>query len=327
MIKLNKYDLYYLLGFGFLDFHTKDGVGGVFLSKHRHFFRLVEEISFKLFGRNVVSRDNNLATIFFEDEEMTSFLGQHGVLTPKRYMPTIADEYKWAFTAGYFDGYGEFSFKNDNPRTFIQSPVPSVIDYISKCWNVRTQYADKVIANGYKALDICGNMYKDVSIRNPIKLDAYLDILNINTNKREDCLKRFEYMKLHPTAIEPRKSRVSDSGYDLHIMELTKAYGNVYQGKTQIAVKPILGYAFDINGRSSLPKSGWMFMQGTGICDRSYTGGIEGTFLKLNDEPLPTLPWKALQLVPREAPIHAEFELKKDLGESDRGAGGFGSSN
>ena len=104
-------------------------------------------------------------------------------------------------------------------------------------------------------------------------------------------------------------------------------YGNVFKVQTFLSVKPITGYTFDVAGRSSLPDTGWQFLQGVGICDRSYTGGISATFLKLNpDVPKPTFPWRCLQLVPREASIHADWEEVKSLGESDRGAGGFGSS-
>lgn len=325
MLKTNRHNWYYLLGFGFLDYQASENE--ILLRKRAG--SAMEEIAGCFIQDLKTSKGQ--ATITIKDEDLKSFLGQHGVLTPKRYMPTISDEYAFSFIAGYFDGYGEFSFKYDNPRLFIQSPVNDVIDFISKHWKVHTPYADKIIVNGYKALDLCGMMYKNVTLH-PSKLNIFLDVLNYTPERQHLPKKRFEFLKLHPGAVEPAKARVTDSGYDLHIIELDKLYNTpggmaVYQGRTNVAIKPILGYAFDINGRSSLPKNGWTFLQGTGICDRSYTGGVEGTFLKLNDAPLPKMPWKALQIVPRLAPIHSEWDLKKSLGESDRGAGGFGSTN
>jgi len=329
MTKLNRHDLYYLLGFGFLDFYSQDDK--LVLIKHRRTRETMEELSFKL-GEKLVYGSQQI-TLPINDEDTVKFLHQHGVSTPKRYMPTVGDEFVWSFIAGYFDAYGEFSLKGGNSRVFVQSPVRDVIDFIAKHWQVRVDYADKVIANGYKALDICGAMYGNVGVRNNYKFEAFMDTLNVRPDKAMvGKTHQFEYMKLHPNAVEPQKTYVTDSGFDLHVLELTKLYqtpwgASVYQGKTELAIKPILGYAFDINGRSSLPKNGWLFLQGTGICDRSYTGGVQATFMKLTDKPLPEMPWRALQLVPREAPLHAEFVEKKDLGESFRGSGGFGSTN
>lgn len=328
---INKNDLYYILGFGFLDFQNQDGK--IVLSKTRPFSWIFDEIAARTAQSSNRSAFDKQIHFTIQDEELEKFISQHGVFTPRRYMPTISDEYAWSFIAGYFDAYGEFSFKNDNPRVFVSSPISSVIDFIAGHWKVKTPYSNKVMANGYKALDICGSMYKNVSISAKSHLKEFLGILNYSGPRGSRLLDhKFECMKLHPSAVEPIKSRVTDSGYDLHVVELNKLYtttwgAGVYKAKTNLAVKPILGYAFDVAGRSSLPDSGWQFLQGVGICDRSYIGGIQATLMKLNDEPLPKMPWKALQIVPREAPIHAEFELKKTLGESDRGAGGFGSTN
>lgn len=329
MTRISRHDLYYLLGYGFLDYRTQDEK--LILTKHRHHRSAMDELSFWL--NNKPAEVDQKLSILIDHEEITSFLQQHGVSTPKRYMPSVSDEFAWSFMAGYFDAYGEFSFKANNPRVSIHSPVRDVIDFIAKHWQVRNHTADRVIANGYKALDICGTMYKNVNLREIGKFSAFMDILNFRPDKAlVGKAHHFEYMKLHPNALPPQKTYVTDSGFDLHILELTKLYqvpggASVYQGKTELAIKPILGYAFDINGRSSLPKSGWLFLQGTGICDRSYTGGVQATFMKLNDEPLPKFPWKALQLIPREAPLHADFVERRDLGESFRGAGGFGSTN
>jgi dUTPase len=333
MVKLTKHDWHYLLGFGFLDYqHQKEGL---FLNKPYRLKKMVDELSFSLYGSVKTSivgeKGQQSGCLLIDDRELAAFLCENGITTPKRYMPSISEEYAWSFIAGYFDAYGELSFKHGNPRVFIQSPIVDVISFIAKQWQVNQNYKDKVLANGYKALDICGKMYENVSIYNAVNYNAFMGILN-SKHKDVDLSQTYEYVKLHPNAIAPHKTYVTDSGYDLHVLEMVKLYTTpwgapVYQGKTELAIKPIFGYAFDINGRSNLPKNGWVLLQGTGICDRSYTGGIEGTFMKLNDEPLPKMPWKALQLVPRDAPLHAKFNEKKDLGESMRSYRGFGSTN
>jgi dUTPase len=333
-MKLNRQDLYYLLGFGFYGYEPKDN--GLLLTKSHRQSKPLVDISFKVFNRDIVKQDSTSRTssIFLEDDTVVKFLNEHGATTPKRYMPSVSPECAWSFIAGYFDGHGELGAKGTGfARISVRTPTSSVFDFISKNWQVKSNN-DVLTAYDYKALDICGRMYANTTLHSADHFDRYMDMLNHKWTNKAWVGKNhsFEYMKLHPHAIEPTKTHVTDSGYDLHILELTHLYttpfgAEVYQGKTEIAIKPIVGYSFDINGRSSLPKSGWMFMQGTGICDRSYNGEIQGTFLRLKNEPLPKLPWKALQLVPREAPLHASWVEKKDLGDSMRAGKGFGSTN
>lgn len=324
---ISRQDLYYLLGFGFLDYRLVDEK--LVLTKHRSYRYALEEITYKLFGRFITKGNGLVLPLPIDNHEVATFLKD----APKKHFPVIADEYAWSFICGYFDGYGEFIFKDGNPKIFVQSPNTGVIEFISKFWKVKTNFADKVNASGSLALDLCGKMYEKRNVKNPTIYNAFMDVLNIEPNKavvgREE---HFEYMKLHPSAVPPHKTNATDSGYDLHIVEFERLYttsfgAGVYQGKTKLGVRPIFGYSFDLNGRSSLPKKeGWQFMQGTGLIDAGYYGEIQGTFLKLDDREI-SLPLKAMQLVPRETPLRSDFKEVKSLGESQRGTGGFGSTS
>ncbi len=142
----------------------------------------------------------------------------------------------------------------------------------------------------------------------------------------------FNYKLLSKAAVPPAFGDENDSGYDLHITELkymytTKFGAEVYKAITDVAVEPSDLKAFDLNGRSSLADKGWMFMQGTGIIDNPYRGNIMANMMRLTDEPLPKLPWRALQLVMRDKPSKVQPVQVETLNNTSRGEGGFGSTD
>ena len=198
--RLSKYDLYYLLGFGFLDFKSEGTA--IALTKKRIYGKTVEDISFKIYNQN---KSQGQGQLVIDDEEIVRFLGSHGVLTPKRYMPTIDDEYGLAFTAGYFDGYGEFSVRGDNARITVTAPAwaPGTLEFISKHWKA-LPHGERLMVNGYKALDVCGSMYKNVTLHNSFTWNQYIDMLNWEPGK--SCAKKykFQYAKLTPRAVAQR---------------------------------------------------------------------------------------------------------------------------
>src|SRR5277367_3683677 len=102
MAKLNRHDLHYLLGFGFLNYHHKDGDNNLILSKPHRFKKVMEDLSFSTCGSNRSISTKEGISLVFNDEEIVTFLRQNGVTTPKRYMPSISDEYVFSFIAGYF---------------------------------------------------------------------------------------------------------------------------------------------------------------------------------------------------------------------------------
>ena len=84
-------------------------------------------------------------------------------------------------------------------------------------------------------------------------------------------------------AVAPYKPNYSDAGFDLSIVELVKKKGKVHYYTTGIQVSPPVGYYFEIVGRSSISKSGWMLANNIGIIDSGYRGDLLAALIKVDE--------------------------------------------
>jgi deoxyuridine 5'-triphosphate nucleotidohydrolase len=137
----------------------------------------------------------------------------------------------------------------------------------------------------------------------------------------------FQYKLEHELAIPPKRTRPSDSGYDLWLIEKEKTFGNVTMYNTGVVVTPPSGYYFDMVPRSSIIKKGYMLANSVGIIDQGYTGEIKVPLMKTDpDAPELELPCKLVQLIPRKwypfEPVPVE-----EIMSTNRQTGGFGSSD
>ena len=181
-----------------------------------------------------------------------------------------------------------------------------------------------VIFNGINALDFLDKIYED----------KYLPKTTHNYNKycqlkfSHDKYPLFRWAKTKPNAISPSKNRASDSGYDLYLLEKIKERKGVVYYDTGIKVNPSYGYYFDLVGRSSISKTGWMLANNVGIIDAGYTGSIIVALVRsVPNAPEITLPNKLVQLVPRRLFMMNSEEVR-DTEISDtsrRDSGGLGS--
>ena len=159
----------------------------------------------------------------------------------------------------------------------------------------------------------------------------YIDVIDPygeedwDENDSSTCL----WSKTREDAIEPSKVRASDSGYDLHLLEKIKTVGDVEFYDTGIRIKPNFGYYFTLVPRSSISKTGYMLANSIGIIDRTYLGNIIVALRKIdkNAEDL-VLPSRLVQIIPNHI-VHLQFKQVDDIDISgtERGDGGFGSSN
>ncbi len=94
----------------------------------------------------------------------------------------------------------------------------------------------------------------------------------------------FKFCKNEKDAVDPYKKNASDSGYDLTLIKKIKTDGNVEFYDTGISVEPPYGYYFDLVGRSSISKSGYILANNMGIIDRTYRGNIIVPLIKMNKE-------------------------------------------
>src|SRR5581483_3843847 len=178
---MNRSDWYYLLGFGFLDFVRKDDY--VVLSKSGK-YKAMNEFAHQFGKRATLHIESKQSRMDINDAEFISFLNNHGALDAKKYLTAIADEYAWDFCAGYFDGYGEFGIRQDIPKLFLSSPIPSVINFISALWKVNNPSANRIIVNGYKVIDICGMMYENRNIVNR-NTSLFWDLANAHFSRKD----------------------------------------------------------------------------------------------------------------------------------------------
>jgi deoxyuridine 5'-triphosphate nucleotidohydrolase len=137
----------------------------------------------------------------------------------------------------------------------------------------------------------------------------------------------FAFMKTDPVAVAPNKAHETDSGFDLVLIKKVKEVGNVQFFSTGIAVQPPTGYYFELVGRSSISKSGYMLANNIGIIDEDYRGDIIAALIKVDpNAPELTLPNRLVQLIPRKR-VDMNVEEKTELVDTVRGDGGFGSTN
>lgn len=152
-----------------------------------------------------------------------------------------------------------------------------------------------------------------------------MDVLQSENEMSTRKLPSFRYVRMNEKAIPPTKIYKTDSGYDLHLVELLKEEGGVKYYTTCIKVQPDPGYYFELVGRSSISKTGHMLANNIGIIDASYTGPIIAALRKIDPSaPDLILPCRLVQLIPRQH-IHLEA-IEGDMETTQRGSGGFGST-
>jgi dUTP pyrophosphatase len=138
--------------------------------------------------------------------------------------------------------------------------------------------------------------------------------------------RKFFRFSVEDGAIPPFKKRISDSGWDLHLVKLVERDGNLFLFDTGVRVSPPPGFYFDLVPRSSIYKSGFVLANSVGIIDMTYRGTIKVPLIKVDPlKPEPELPWRAVQLIPRRF-YPVEALNSKSLDETIRGEGGFGST-
>jgi len=137
------------------------------------------------------------------------------------------------------------------------------------------------------------------------------------------------FTRLSDTARPPARAHDGDAGYDLHAAEpATLAPGERASVGTGIAVEIPDGCAGLVLPRSGLAaRHGIAFVNAPGLIDAGYRGELR--VLLLNTDRTATFEVEPgdriaqLMLVRHEAPVLEEVGA---LGESARGAGGFGST-
>jgi dUTP pyrophosphatase len=140
---------------------------------------------------------------------------------------------------------------------------------------------------------------------------------------------KLRFARLAEGALPPARAHDDDAGYDLHAVEaVTIGPGERAGVGTGIAVEIPPGHAGFVVPRSGLAlKHGISVVNAPGIVDSGYRGELRVLLLNTDrDESFDVRPGDRiaqLLIVPVSAPELTEAD---GLGESPRGAGGFGST-
>ncbi len=131
-------------------------------------------------------------------------------------------------------------------------------------------------------------------------------------------------------AIIPSRAGKYEVGFDLTIIEKIKDISsNTAMYDSYVSVQPPDGVYFEIVPRSSISKTGYILTNSVGIIDPSYRGTIKVVLTKIdNNAPELELPNKRFQLIPRTFFSNVfTVEISDTLSNTERGSGGFGSTD
>lgn len=137
---------------------------------------------------------------------------------------------------------------------------------------------------------------------------------------------KIKVKRLHPDAVVPSYAYLGDAGADLVLVE----GGSLQPGEARdfpvgIAVEPPLGYFYDIRPRSSTLRKRGLYVH-PGTIDNGYRGPLFVYVRNDSRDAVTVEPGDRLAqmvLLPCVQPVVVEVD---ELGPSDRGDGGFGST-
>lgn len=144
---------------------------------------------------------------------------------------------------------------------------------------------------------------------------------------------KVKFKKLHPDAKIPSRAHSTDAGYDLVATSRSvipyPTHSVVYGTGLSIAIPE--GYVGLIYPRSSVCKYDLMLYNSVGVCDSGFSGEIKLVFRDIHaGESIHTR--KIYNVGDRIGQLiimpltDVEFEEAEELGESERGEGGWGST-
>ena len=143
-------------------------------------------------------------------------------------------------------------------------------------------------------------------------------------------MNKIRVKKLNPKAILPTYGSAEAAGADLYACleeAVTIQPGEIFWVPTGIALEVPKGCAGLVYARSSMgAKRGLAPANKVGVVDSDYRGEIKVVLLNHSNQPQTLLPGERVAqfvITPVLQPVYEEVE---DLSDTDRGAGGFGST-
>ena len=138
--------------------------------------------------------------------------------------------------------------------------------------------------------------------------------------------------KLSPMAVLPKKAHKDDFCYDVIAVSCEEVAPNVWRYGTGLAFEVVREndhlhrVSIDFRPRSSVWKTGMMLSNGEGTIDEGYRGEVMAVFYHV----MPNMPkYKVgdrIGQIKIGATVDVDFVEVKELSDTDRGAGGYGST-
>jgi len=235
---------------------------------------------------------------------------------------------------GIFDGDGTLRNPARDKKSYLTAKITStskaLLDRVEEIVEIPCHRGKKDIEwSCNNALDFLHKIYHEADLYLDRKFDLYCLWCNYvpgiqGTSRR---LNQMRCLKTRSDGVTPHKTRASDAGYDLTIIEKIRQVGDVEFYTTGIKVQMDMGWMGLIYPRSSISKTGYMLANSVGVIDRSYLGEIIIALRKVDpDAPDLELPLRIAQIVPYPI-VHFDVVEVSELGDTTRGERGFGSSD
>lgn len=136
------------------------------------------------------------------------------------------------------------------------------------------------------------------------------------------------FKKSHPLAKLPSYESEGAAGADVRSVERLTLYpGQHMLVSTGLSCCIPAGYELQVRPRSGLAyKKGVTVLNAPGTIDSDYKGLLGVLLINHGDDPFLIEPGDRIAQIVVAPVIQAEFDYTEDVGESERGAGGFGST-
>lgn len=137
-----------------------------------------------------------------------------------------------------------------------------------------------------------------------------------------------EFKRVHPDAVLPGYAKPGDAGMDLRsVDELSVPPRGRALVRTGLVMALPPGYEAQVRPRSGLAlKSGITVLNTPGTIDSGYRGEVGVILFNTTDEPFAVRKGDRIAQLVVATVVEAQVAEVAELGETERGAGGFGST-
>lgn len=265
--------------------------------------------------------DSGLYTLEIEEKNMFKMILTHS----SSYKLHIYDEkilnYLYCninskfYKRGYFEAFGNIDSSNllicSIKNTFNTRKILEYYIENTQCFLNDDQFW---VWEEFDALEFLVDLYDCIDRHNDNTIcNLESNIYKIESAKflKIDEIPNFIYYKMKPNAIAPKKSNVSNPGYEIQAIEKINEKDGIHYYSTGLKFVPEYGYYLEMHG-NKLYTLGYMLASNFEIIDSKNTDELIIPLIKLNpDSPELELPVSVVNIVPKKINFIEFHELKK----------------